>query len=188
MAAFQLSEFPTIETERLVLRALHVTDCHDVLGIFSDERVMVYYGMYPINSLENAVSLIQALQNTFYEGKGIRWAMTLKESGRLIGTCGFHNLNQQQRRAEMGYELAWEYWGLGYAKEAIQAMRIYGVEMMNLHRMEALVYPENLASQGVLERLGFQKEGILRGYAYFRDRYQDLIVYSWLDETHLRIE
>lgn len=187
MAALQLSEFPMIETERLVLRALHLSDCHDILEIFSDERVMVYYGMYPISNLESAATLIQALQNTYYEGKGIRWAMCLKDSGRLIGTCGFHNVNQQQRRSEMGYELTHDCWGLGYAKEAIQAMRQYGIKTLNLHRIEALVYPENKASQGVLERLGFQREGILRGYAYFRDQYQDLVMYSWLDVQHKRL-
>lgn len=186
MSALELGTFPVIETDRLILRALHVADCHDILAIFSDERVMVYYGMYPIHHLEHAVSLIQALQSTYYEGKGIRWAMTLKENQQLIGTCGFQNMNQHQRRAELGYELAYDYWGLGYAKEAIQAIRDYGREQLNLHRFEALVYPENSASSGVLERLGFTAEGTLKGYAYFRDRYQDLVIYSWLDELHMR--
>lgn len=87
----------------------------------------------------------------------------------------------------MGYELAYDFWGLGYAKEAIEAMRDYGKAQLNLHRFEALVYPENSASRGVLERLGFTAEGTLRGYAYFRDKYQDLIMYSWLDEQHQRL-
>ncbi len=188
MAAPNIKEFPIIETKRLILRSLHATDCHAMLDIFSKESVMQYYGMYPIRTLENAINLINALQNTFYEDRGIRWAMVLKEGNRMIGTCGFHNLSLVQRRSEMGYELNDDYWGLGYAKEAIEAMRDYGTAKLNLHRIEALVYPENEASQGVLERLGFVREGLLRGYAYFRNTYQDLYMYSWIDPQHIRIE
>lgn len=186
MSTYLQNDFPILETERLILRALNLTDCHQILEIFSSEEVMRYYGMFAISGLESAISLIEALQSTFYEKRGIRWAVVLKDTGELIGTCGFHNLNEFHRRSELGYELSERFWHKGYGKELLTAIMSYGMNKMNLNRMEALVYKENTPSQRLLEQAGFKYEGTLRSYAYFRNQYTDLLVYSWINENHER--
>ena len=178
--------FPLLETERLFLRELNLADSHELLEIFASENVMKWYGMFPIDSIESAVKILETLKNTFPEGRGIRWAVVHKESGKLIGTCGFHNHNIMSRRAEIGYELNEAFWNQGYATEAIREMVAFGQNHMNLHRIEALVYPENIASKKALMALGFEEEGLLRGYAYFRNRYQDLQMFSLINENHIR--
>lgn len=178
--------FPILETDRLWLRELKLSDCHDFLEIFSSESVMKWYGMFPIDSMESAIKILENLRNTFPEGRGLRWAVVHKESGKFIGTCGFHNHNLMSRRAEIGYELSEAFWNQGFATEAIQAMLAFGQNYMNLHRIEALVYPENIASKKALVALGFEEEGLLRGYAYFRNRYQDLQMFSLINENHIR--
>lgn len=188
MSTYNPKEFPIIETDRLMLRAVYFTDCHRLFEIFKNEEVMRYYGMFAITGLEGAISLIEALQSTFHENRGIRWAVVLKETGILIGTCGFHNFNEFHRRSELGYELDQEYWHQGYGTEMLQAMIQYGAEQMNLHRIEALVYPENIPSQVLLERNGFEREGLLKAYAYFREVYTDLILFSWINPNHQRTE
>lgn len=180
------SHFPKLTTERLLLREIEFTDSHAIYQIFSDEEVMKWYGVFPIENMEAALRLIENLRMNYYENRGIRWAIIEKNTNRLIGTCGFHNWNVNSRRAEIGYELGREFWHCGYASEAIREMIHFGCDVMNLQRVEALVYPENIASQTTLEKLDFSKEGLLKGYAYFRNTYQDLIMYSWINAQHVR--
>lgn len=182
----EFEEFPVLETERLILRAINLADCHALLEVFSSEEVMKWYGMYPLAEMESVIQIIESFRTSFAEKKSIRWAIELKVTGDVMGTCGFHNHNQTARRAEIGYELNERYWGRGYIKEAIKAMMDFGGETLNLRRIEALVYPENKASHSALESLGFKEEGLLRDYAYFRNVYQDLIMYSWINENHIR--
>lgn len=181
------SPFPILATERLLMRELCLADCHDFKEIFSSEKVMAYYGMFPVDNLEIVLQLIESLRSYYYEDRGIRWAILNRQTGQFMGTCGFHNCNNAARRAEIGYELHEDFWGHGYIKEAIEAMKGYGCSAMNLHRIEAMVYPENIGSIKALEALGFEKEGLLKGYAYFRNIYQDLLMFSWINPFHQRI-
>lgn len=176
----KLKDFPIIETERLILRRLNVNDGKRILEIFSDEEIMKYYGKYPIHELSEALSLIDKLNSNFDEGRGIRWAIELKNNQELIGTCGLHSWNKVNARIEVGYELHKNYWGNGFVREAVQEVTNYAFESLDIHRIEALTYPENISSIKSLEALGFAYEGELRGYAYFREMHQDLKMFSLL--------
>lgn len=100
-----------------------------------------------------------------------------------MGTCGYHNWNRKHAKAEIGYELSIQSWGKGLMSEALKEMIAYGFESMNLNRIEAVVYPENGASIRTLEKQGFKKEGLLEEYAFFRDVYQDLLMFSLLKKN-----
>lgn len=176
----QIREFPEIETERLILRAIMPEDVESIFDIFSKEEIMKYYGMYPIETTEQAEKLIHNLNCCFEKNIGIRWAIVLKKDNKLIGTCGYHNWNKPHSRAEIGYELSDDYWGQGFMKEVLKAVIPFGFDNMDLNRIEALVYPENTSSNMLLKKIGFEKEGLLKEYTYFRDKYQDLIMFSLL--------
>lgn len=77
-------------------------------------------------------------------------------------------------------------WGKGYIKEVLKAIIGYGYEVMNLNRIEAVVYPENKASIKSLINQGFKKEGLLEEYAFFRNVYQDLIMFSLLKKNWVK--
>ena len=70
--------------------------------------------------------------------------------------------NQKHKRAEIGYELHPQHWSHGYASEAASAVMAYGFDTLQLVRIGAVVFLENKASQHVLEKLGFQQEGVLK--------------------------
>ncbi|WP_430882987.1 GNAT family N-acetyltransferase [Fusibacter sp. JL216-2] len=182
---FEFDYFPVIETDRLIMREINLEDLGALYKIFSSETVMKYYGMFPINELKQAENLILSFRDGFDEEKSIRWGITLKESQVFIGTCGFHNMQKRNYRAEIGYELSADHWNRGYITEAIGAMLEFGFGMMGLNRIEALVYPENTASHKALEGLGFKEEGLLREYAYFRERFQDLVMHSLLRNEYV---
>ena len=171
-------EFPIIKTNRLILRELEDKDSKDLFSILSSENVTKYYGMFPMKDVSQAEQLILKFKDSFEADTSIRWGIELKCSGQIIGTCGFHNWNKRHFRAEIGYELGEEFWKYGYAKEAVLAILDYGFNNMGLERIEALTYPENIVSKNMLIKLEFEYEGLLKKYAYFREKQQDLDIFS----------
>jgi len=184
MSAFSFDYFPTIETDRLIMRELEMKDLKALYNIFSSEAVMKYYGMFPLDEFHKVERLVLTFKKGFEEQRTIRWGITLKGTGELIGTCGFHNMQFRNYRAEIGYEISEHHWNKGYVTEAINSMLEFGFGMMALNRIEALVYPENISSHRALEKLGFAEEGILREYAYFREQFQDLVMHSLLQKDY----
>lgn len=177
--------FPQIETERLVLRKLERSDSEVIYSILSDEKAMIYYGIYPIESIDIAQWFINQYISGFFSETIIRWGITLKSTGQLIGTCGYQGLNEGASRAELGYELKPEFWGKGYMHEALSHVIQWGFEQFDLNRIEALIYPENRASENVVRQLGFTFEGKLAEYAYFRESYTDLNLFRLLKREYL---
>ena len=174
------TEFPTLETDRLILRELSEGDIDELYEIFSSEEVTKYYGMYAFKEVDEVKKTMRYFIDGFKEERQIRWCIILKSTGKAIGTCGFHCFSQRHYRAEIGYELSQNYWGAGYMNEALQRIIKYGFENLNLMRIEGLIYPENTSSRKSLEKLGFKEEGLLRDYMFFRDKMTDLLMYSLL--------
>lgn len=172
--------FPTLETERLVLRQIKACDVEALFETFSSEEAMLYFGMYPFTDKAQAEQLIENFQKGFEQDRMIRWAIVIKASDQVIGTCGFHAYSKANDRTEVGFEINPVYQGKGYMTEALKCILDYGFENMGWHRIEGLVYPENIASQRTLEKQGFTKEGLLRDYMVFRKKHQDLLMYSLL--------
>ncbi|TKC15516.1 GNAT family N-acetyltransferase [Robertmurraya kyonggiensis] len=174
--------FPILETNRLVLRKVTKDDAEDILKYLSDEEVMKYYGLDPFETIEDVMDEISWYQSIFENKTGIRWGISLKEQGKMIGSCGFHNRVSQHSRTEIGFELSQEYWGQGIAGEAIGAILQYSFEHMDLNRIEALIEPPNLPSQKLVEKQGFVREGLLRQYEYTSGKFDDLYMYSMLKQ------
>ncbi|WP_040225608.1 GNAT family N-acetyltransferase [Bhargavaea cecembensis] len=174
------SEFPVIFTERLILREATNEDAADMVHYLSDIRVVKHMGLAPFENTADALDEIAWYRSINAEGTGIRWAITLKDSGKMIGSCGFLNREPKHFRAEIGYELSHDYWGQGIAAEALRAVVQYGFSRLNLERIEALIEPANLPSIKLVERNGFLREGLLRHYEYTQGEFDDLYMYSLL--------
>ncbi len=173
--------YPRLETERLVLRALRLEDTDFVFKEWGDLVVTHYmWDEDPLQTREQAEEMLQPLQ-TPEKMPGFKWwGIELKAEGKLIGTCGYCKWDKQHRRAEMGYDLWPDYWGQGLMPEALRALLQYGFQEMGLNRVEATTHTENRRSQRVLEKLGFQREGLLREY-YRRDgAYSNQVAFSLL--------
>ena len=105
----------------------------------------------------------------------MRWAIANRANGQLIGTGGFWRLIKPHFRAEIGYELAPEWWGQGVMTEALGAMLGFGFTRMGLHSVEAQIHPDNSGSRRVLEKLGFVQEG------YFHENFYDPVEAQFTD-------
>lgn len=154
--------FPPLETERLYLRPISRSDSEFIVQHFLEPSVQQYlYDNEPMTTPEEALAIIDFYVNpidTTYN----RWVLVRKSDQCPLGTCGFHFWNRAHRRAEIGYDLSPAYVGNGYMSEAVQAMLLHGYNKLDLYRIEAQVAVENQRSQALLERLGFQREGLLR--------------------------
>jgi ribosomal-protein-alanine N-acetyltransferase len=94
---------------------------------------------------------------TFYD-----WALVLKSSGRMIGTCGFTAIDAQNECAEIGYVLSPTVWGKGIATEAVRTVLAFGFDRLLLQRIEARFIRGNEASLRVMQKVGMTFEGYRR--------------------------
>jgi ribosomal-protein-alanine N-acetyltransferase len=169
----------TLETQRLQLRPLMLSDVDFVFQHFSDPEVTRYLlDEAPLQQREEAQQLIEFFTNP--QQTSNRWGLWHKADARLIGTCGYHHWDKQRLRAEIGYDLSPTYWLQGLMAEAVRAALDYGFAQMKLHRVEALVYVGHPRSARVLEKLGFQREGTLRDYFTLNGQFYDHWMYSLL--------
>jgi [ribosomal protein S5]-alanine N-acetyltransferase len=156
--------FPTLQTERLILRQLTLEDTDFVYQHFQDPLVSQYLmDEPPVATTDEAQAIIRFFLDP--EGKTQnRWGVVRKTDQALIGTIGFHHWVKDYFRAEIGYDLSPACWGQGYMSEALRVVLQNGFERMGLNRIDALVYPGNLRSAQLLRKFGFKQEGILRDY------------------------
>jgi ribosomal-protein-alanine N-acetyltransferase len=178
--------FPTIETERLVLRKMTLADAANVFEYFSDELVTRYFGIENFTKLEEAEEIIKAFNNGYEKKAAIRWGIALSETNEIIGSIGFHNINRTNSRVEVGYEITRKEWNKGYATEALLAAIAFMFETVGVNRIGATVRPENIPSQQMLKKIGFYQEGVLEDYQFTRGKFHHLIMFSLLQRKFLK--
>lgn len=169
-----------LENDRLILRPIRETDVEDIFEVFSDSLVMKYYDILPFKDLKRAVEQVDLFINSQKEHKMVRWGIEFKENRKLIGTCGFHCINEECKKAEVGYELSRVYWNKGIMTDALQLIMKFIFSQTDVNRIEAFVEIPNIASQKLLEKIGFTKEGILRSYERCRGDLIDITIWGCL--------
>ena len=173
--------FPTLETERLILREILLEDRDAIYNIFSNEQVTKYYGLKTFEQVKQAENLIEAFATNLELKRGMRWGIERKSIPGLIGTIGFNLWSPAHKRAEIGYDIYPDYWRSGYASEAVAKVVEYGFQEMELTRIGAIVFVENEASSQLLMRQGFEKEGTLKKYIYQNEQAFDVHVFAKLN-------
>lgn len=174
--------FPTLETDRLILRELTKEDAEGIFACFSNEAVTRFYGQETLQEIEEAEQFIEFFSKNYHEKRGIRWGIERKGVQGIIGTIGFNAWLPKHKRAEIGYEIHPKYWRQGYTSEAVSEVLSYGFGVMELTRIGAIVFLENEASNKLLQKLGFHQEGILKKYMYQNGMAHDTYIYSRLKE------
>ena len=169
-----------LQTHRLLLRPLCPEDAEALFAIHSDPAFMRYWSSPPWTSIDQANDLICRDQRELAAGEQLRLGIRLRDGDALIGICCLFHLNAQCRRAEIGYGIARPYWRQGYMIEAVTALIGYAFGELQLNRLEADIDPRNLASARSLEKLGFQREGLLRERWLVGDEVCDSALYGLL--------
>ncbi|MEP0545352.1 MAG: GNAT family N-acetyltransferase [Rhodothermales bacterium] len=171
---------PDLDAERVRLRHPRPTDADAVFAIFGDERAMRYWSHEAFETPTQAVEYLRSIDEGFAERTLYQWAITEPGADELIGTVTLTGYSERNRRMELGYMLSPSKWGRGLAGEAVRAVLRFGFERIGLHRVEAELDPRNAASARLLERLGFQREGLLRERWWVYDEWCDSALYGLL--------
>jgi RimJ/RimL family protein N-acetyltransferase len=181
-------------TERLILRDFVADDWPAVLKWQRDERYLRYYA-WADRTEEDAREFVQMFVRWQEEEprRKFQLAITLPDTGEVIGDAGLrrkdvagdpglrrHDISDFE--GDIGYELAPQHWGKGYATEAARAMLDFGFRELGLHRISSWCIADNVASARVLERLGMKLEGRLRQNERFKGRWWDTLLYAILED------
>lgn len=182
MLAINFHPFPNLETERLYLRRITKEDVNEIFALRSNKETMKYIPRPLAKTKEDALGHIAIIEEKIENNEAINWAITLKNSPRLIGIIGHYRIKPEHFRAEIGYMLLPEHHGKGIITEAIQETVKYGFEIMKMHTIEAIIDPENYASERVLQKSGFVKEAHLKENEFYEGRFWDTVIYSILNK------
>ena len=148
-----------LETERLSFRRLTMNDLDALFALYHAPDVRKYYSE-GIPTYEETRRELEWIVNECYVKYGFgMWATILKETSKFIGRCGLCPMDiEGKEEIEVAYMLAKEFWGLGLATEAAQAILRYGIEQVGLSRLICVINPGNIASARVAKKIGMTLE------------------------------
>lgn len=173
--------FHELETERLRLRKISQDDTKDFFELFSDSEVTRFYNFDTLKELSQAEKMVLSSLKEYESMTALRWVITLKDADRLIGTCGFFDLDYENLSAGFGYDLKRKFWGQGIMSEAAGAILdfIYSKRSpILINRIQATTDLDSVASINVLKKLGFAEEGVLRQWGYWKEKFHDVRCFS----------
>jgi ribosomal-protein-alanine N-acetyltransferase len=168
------SHIPTLETDRLILRGMRVSDASDMYEYARRPSVTEYLTWEPHASVEETREYLTYVGQRYRTGDFYDWSVVDKETGRMIGTCGFTSFNCPADSAEIGYVLNPAFQGRGLATEAVRRVLEFGFTELSLHRIEAHFIQGNDASRRLMERVGMQFEGFARESMRIKGRYRTI--------------
>ena len=166
-------------TERLTVRRFRPDDAAAFSAYRSVPEVAHYQGWEAPFSLEEATAAAQR----FAEGDPLKpgwFQYAIDRDGVLIGDIGL-NLHENLMQADVGFTLAPEYQGQGYATEAVHGLLNYLFVERNLHRVSAECDARNTASAALLRRLGFRDEGLRLQNTWFKGEWTDDLFFGLLN-------
>jgi RimJ/RimL family protein N-acetyltransferase len=153
---------PVVELSTIRLRRPRITDAEAIFEYGSDPEVARYADWPRQTSVEPILESLKERENLWKRGDEYHWIVTLLKFDRAIGgiSCMLNNSS-----AEIGYLLNRRYWGNGYATEGALAVTEWLLSQSSIFRVWATCDTENAASIRVLEKIGMQREGLLRSYS-----------------------
>jgi ribosomal-protein-alanine N-acetyltransferase len=170
-----------VQTARFVLSPLCMSDAPDFFAHLSDEAVVEFMDIEPLGDVSQAEGIISWAEDIRTAGVGVRWAVRDNLTGAFVGSCGFNTLVWERGcRGEVAYDVARSRWGERVMDEVLPPVLDIGFRTLGLRRIEAMVTVGNAPSGRLLERHGFEREGLLREHAFWKDRFWDQLVYARL--------
>lgn len=174
--------FTRIESQRLVLRRFEDSDLETFLAYRADPDVARYQSWEDYSRadarrfFEGVDSMHPGVPGTWFQ-----CAIQVKATGELIGDLGMLTLADDPRQVELGFTLAAEHQGRGYATEAVLRWLGYVFDDLNKHRVTAITDCLNSRSIAMLERVGMRREGHYLQNVWFKGAWGDEFQYAMLD-------
>ncbi|WP_346928679.1 GNAT family protein [Clostridium sp.] len=176
-----------INTDRLLLRELEVTDANDMFKNWAtDSEVTKFLSWKPHDNIEITKEIMQQWVNEYESSDNYNWAIELKDIGEVIGGISLMKIDEKHHSCEVGYCMSRRYWNNGIMSEALKGVINYLFSEVGFNRIVATHDTNNVASGKVMIKSGMKHEGTLR-QAKFRDNkgFYDLAIYAILRDEWL---
>ena len=167
-------KMPTLRTERLTLRKMSVYDSSDMYDYARRATVTKYLLWQEHESEQQTYDYLCYVADAYKRGDYFDWAVTLTDSGKMIGTCGFTSFDFEHGRVEVGYVLNPDFWGQGIATEAVSAVTEFAFEELGANRVEIHFIEGNNARLRVAQKCGMTLEGYLKQYMLIKGEYKNI--------------
>ena len=149
---------PTLQTERLILRRYAESDLDAMYEIITDKRLSKYI-KFPSFTKEEELECIRRWMANAEESQYERWVMERKSDGAVVGNIDVNTVVKKHNYCNVGYTVRYDYWGNGYAPEALAAVADYLLTQRGYYLVECSCNERNTQSSRVMEKAGFQKDG-----------------------------
>ncbi len=181
------TEFTRLESERLILRRFRDSDLAPFVAYRNDPEVARYQSWDSFDERE-ARAFIREMASVQpgVPGEWFQFAVESKEARELVGDCALQIDGQEPYRAELGFTLAREHQGKGFASEAVSCLLDYAFASLELHRIFAIADCRNKPSWTLLERVGLRQEGHFLENVWFKGEWSDEYLYAVLKDEWLR--
>jgi len=176
--------FPILNGENVKLRELCRKDVKRIPKLLTQE--VSYYLKQTIPNpykIEDAIRFIAESHRSFKSRKGFIFGIDFRETGdefssSLVGIISVDNINKINRNAEVGYWIGKEYWDRGIVTESLELVIDYAFHILDLHKLYAFVFAQNIASIHVLEKCSFRKEGQQCEQRYKHGKFHNILLYG----------
>ncbi len=168
---------PELKTERLILRRFNESDVNAFYEILHDDRLHTYIS-FPDLTIEQELEYIRNCMNDAENDKCEKWSIVLKETNETIGNISVNTVVKKHNYCEVGYVIRYDYWGNGYASEALKTVTDYLLDN-GYYLVECKCNEYNKQSTRVLEKAGFNKDGCIPNRRLNKDgTYSGVVYYS----------
>jgi [ribosomal protein S5]-alanine N-acetyltransferase len=144
MCKINFTPFPLLTTEKLILWQLTLEDDNEIFFLRSDSEVNKYLDRPIAKKVDDARRFINKIKDSISKNELIFWAVSIKESTKLVGTICLWNISEDETTAEIGFELLSDYQGKGIIQELLPIVLKFGLETMNLKSIEGEMDPNNI--------------------------------------------
>ena len=171
-----------LESDRLILRPVHINDKTEIFAYRSDKETNKYQGWIP-ETIEDVESFIDNIAKQINEpGTWFQFSIIEKKSGKIIGDIGVHFWDKENKQAEIGCTLNRNFQKKGYATESVRKIIDYLFTELNKHRIITSIDPNNENSVRLVERIGFRKEAHFVESLFVNGKWVDDLIYSLIEK------
>ena len=181
-ATHQPQVVPALRGERVILRGPRAEDVPSLCKYAGDPEVSRWMPnlAFPFGEAE-AREVVRNAAERARTGEGYCFGIVPVEAGELIGIIGVKHICWPDRRADMGFWIGRGFRRKGFTEEAVRLALGFAFGTLRLHRVTALALAPNAASAGLLQKVGFRKEGVWRKDCFLRGRWYDAVVFGLLE-------
>ncbi len=170
--------FVTLESEDL--RFVKISPCHapDMYEYSKDDDVTRYLTWSSHSSLKQTENYVKLLQKKYAQGVFNDWGLVHKQTGKMIGTCGFTSFDDKSLLCEIGYVLSKDFWGKGLAAQAAKTIMKFAFENLGVEEICAKCIEGNDASMRVMQKCGMKFDAMYKNSMFIKGEYKTIIVYK----------